>query len=226
MNISFKDSLDQVVEGMVSQICDLDQKWFREAAESSLDDISIDPEVQALLRLLDQANEYFSLDRDYRQNINLALVVKMRALGNRMQYPTPRVWLAYKYLAYQMKTDPIIAALNDGVVSQILTWGDLVRHCSVDGYVCGKRLHFLHLKIDELKGNPRNKELEQMFMVSQDYGGATMSRYPQLVGDGLFPESGRLNAVLVSSQILDVSMDSETLRVWSEHEPVKWTRYI
>lgn len=226
MNISFNGSLDQFVVDMVSQIDDLGQEWLREVVEISLDDISIDPEVHALLRLLDQANEYFSLDRDYRQNNKLALVGKMRTLGNQMQYSTPRVWLAYKYLAYQMKTDPIEAALSNGVVSKILTWGDLVLHCSVDGYVCGKRLHFLHLKIDELTGNPSNKELEQMFMVSQDYEGATMSRYPLLVGDGLFPCSEDLLAVMLSSQIRAVSEDPETLRVWSEHEPVKWTRYF
>lgn len=53
-------------------------------------------------------------------------------LSDAMTFATPRIWVMYKYEAYQDEAQPIA------------TMHDLRLHCAKPGYICTKRMNFLN----------------------------------------------------------------------------------
>jgi hypothetical protein len=226
VHIDLNGDLRSFVGQLSSYIGFLNEDWYTHALNRLINDQEYDPEVYLLTRLLCQANQYFRMRMQNSVVPDPTLVGKMNSLSGQMHYATPAVWLSYKHLAYQMKTEPIETAVSAGIVTKILTWGDLVNHCSVDGYVCGKRLHFLHLSMDEKAGKQSDPELLGMFMMAQVHDGRTMSRYPEIVVDeGLYQNPTDLLSVLNDPMFAVVSSDEKTLETWRGHESLKWYRY-
>lgn len=73
-------------------------------------------------------------------------------IGDEMTFPTPSIWIMYKYNAYK-DTD-----------KQIKTVKDFIDHCSPEGYICTKRFSFLSTYMD-IKHifNNKNEDLEVIF---------------------------------------------------------------
>lgn len=73
---------------------------------------------------------------------------QLQSMGEAMTFASPRVWMTYKFEAYQDEAQPI------------RTMHDFRMHCSKPGYICTKRFTFLnsHLEKNE-KASLANTEL-------------------------------------------------------------------
>lgn len=71
------------------------------------------------------------LSREYDE-----LQVKLRQVSEKMTYPSPIVWMMYKYEAYADESQPI------------RTMQDFRIHCSKPGYICTKRFNFVNAQLD------------------------------------------------------------------------------
>jgi hypothetical protein len=92
-----------------------------------------------------------NLDFKERPRINAELAT----IGKQMKYTNPSVWLIYKKLAYNpsLPINQKLIEIGKPVSSPVNTVEELIKHGLMEeGYICGRRLHFLALKYAEKHG--------------------------------------------------------------------------
>ncbi len=83
--------------------------------------------ISEILSARDHYPEFAEIDRQ-----EAAHKAELQNISDAMFFPTPVIWMAYKYLAYQ------------GTSSAIVTMQDMKQHCAKPGYICTKRFNFLN----------------------------------------------------------------------------------
>ena len=76
-------------------------------------------------------------------------------MSDEMSFPTPSVWMMYKYAAYK------------GTDKEIRTCQDFVDHCSPEGYICTERYKFLMEYLDVSKLVSPSDELLILYEIEE-----------------------------------------------------------
>lgn len=102
---------------------------------------------------------------DEASKLKMQIVLKediLARMSDEMTFPTPSLWMMYKYAAYK------------GTDKEIKTCQDFVDHCSPEGYICTVRYNFFKEYLDIFKvSNPSDDlvmlyETEELDKLEQD----------------------------------------------------------
>lgn len=84
---------------------------------------------------------------DEEQSTLNSLTHALQELSDKMTFDTPRIWIEYKYRAYQNETQPITSL------------HDLRMHCSKAGDICASRFIFFNNELGKIGEKPLTDRL-------------------------------------------------------------------
>ena len=163
-------------------------------------------------------------DRYLANKVSLAqmkvnrLITQQNEIGNKMKYSNFLTWIIYKFLAYDsnLPINQLLSERGISIGSEITNWRSLIEHAfNRDGYICGRRLHFL-LSLT----NPDLVAGVDPWKITQ---------FPEFIEKayGLLEESSNLDTII--NYFLSNADVNKLNQMWSNYEfsqEGKWVDYM